>query len=175
MIASSSQSRSATSMTWVEKKTVPPAAACSRMSSLSAKAEWGSSPTIGSSRIQLWGAWMRLAIRLSFMRMPRLMLLMGDLSTSLSSKRAASFSMAEALSAEGTLYTSATKLRYSYALSLLNISGVSGTSPNRRLASMGFWSRSMPSMSTLPASAAIAPVMMRIVVVFPAPFGPRNP
>src|SRR5574337_1136500 len=43
------------------------------------------------------------------------------------------------------------------------------------LASSGDSTTSMPATRTLPSLGERKPVMMRIVVVLPAPFGPRNP
>ena len=45
----------------------------------------------------------------------------------------------------------------------------------RRLVSMGWVDTSLPPSRTSPSVAPRLPVMIRIVVVLPAPFGPRNP
>jgi len=45
----------------------------------------------------------------------------------------------------------------------------------RRRTSFDWSKTSNPSTRTVPDVAGMKPVMMRIVVVFPAPLGPRNP
>src|SRR6478736_3839330 len=45
----------------------------------------------------------------------------------------------------------------------------------RRLASIGFSTMSLPPTETLPSVGAMKPVIMRIEVDLPAPFGPRKP
>ena len=40
---------------------------------------------------------------------------------------------------------------------------------------IGFFSMLNPPMTTSPAVGGMKPVIIRIVVDFPAPFGPRNP
>src|SRR5262245_7268293 len=47
--------------------------------------------------------------------------------------------------------------------------------PSALLAASGSRARSWPSISTLPAVGLSRPAIMRMVVVFPAPFGPRQP
>ena len=45
----------------------------------------------------------------------------------------------------------------------------------QRLAAIGFSRTSNPHTLTLPEVGGMKPVIMRIVVDFPAPFGPRKP
>ena len=78
-------------------------------------------------------------------------------------------------SSVGTPYTSATKLRYSIALNCTNTSGLSVTYPIFCFASSGYFRISVPPMYSSPASGAMTPVIILMVVVFPAPFGPKNP
>src|SRR5262245_49394728 len=47
--------------------------------------------------------------------------------------------------------------------------------PSARLAASGALARSWPSISTRPAVGLSRPAIIRIVVVLPAPLGPRNP
>src|SRR5258705_8748378 len=47
--------------------------------------------------------------------------------------------------------------------------------PRAAFAFSGSASRSWPSMTTRPAVGLSSPAMMRMVVVLPAPFGPRKP
>src|SRR5260221_2285459 len=47
--------------------------------------------------------------------------------------------------------------------------------PRQRMAASKSWRTSWPQMVTEPDVGLISPTSMRIVVVFPAPFGPRNP
>src|ERR1041384_4775697 len=44
-----------------------------------------------------------------------------------------------------------------------------------RFAAIGFWPILNPPIATSPSVGGIKPVIMRMVVDFPAPFGPRNP
>src|SRR5688572_8783862 len=53
--------------------------------------------------------------------------------------------------------------------------GRSGMKPRPRLASTGLVAMSCPLMVTRPASGRSRPAIMRMAVVLPAPFGPRNP
>src|SRR5580700_5102406 len=53
--------------------------------------------------------------------------------------------------------------------------GDSGRYPMRRLTSMGFSSTSKPATVTEPAVGGRKHVRTRIVVVLPAPLGPRKP
>ena len=70
MMATLSQSFSATSSTWVEKKMAPPRSQSSRIISLSWWEAMGSRPTKGSSiRISL-GAWSQAEMTASFCFMP---------------------------------------------------------------------------------------------------------
>ena len=70
MMATISQSFSATSSTWVEKKMAPPLSQCSRMMVLSLWEAMGSRPTKGSSMMMSFGSWMRAEMRASFCFMP---------------------------------------------------------------------------------------------------------
>src|SRR6266436_5259091 len=45
----------------------------------------------------------------------------------------------------------------------------------RRFTSIGFSCTSRPHTETVPALGGMKPVIMRMVVDLPAPFGPRNP
>src|SRR5215468_2198504 len=47
--------------------------------------------------------------------------------------------------------------------------------PSALLAASGSRARSWPSISTRPAVGLSSPAIMRMVVVLPAPFGPRKP
>ena len=51
----------------------------------------------------------------------------------------------------------------------------SGTTPSLARASIGRAATSMPSISIWPLSGLTSPVIARIVVVLPAPFGPSSP
>ena len=53
--------------------------------------------------------------------------------------------------------------------------GVSGKYPIRSLTWMGFSKTSKPATLTDPVVGAMNPVMIFIVVVLPAPLGPRKP
>src|SRR5437867_5592891 len=53
--------------------------------------------------------------------------------------------------------------------------GRSGMKPSDALAASALVARSWPSMSTRPEVGLSSPAMMRMVVVLPAPFGPRKP
>ena len=55
------------------------------------------------------------------------------------------------------------------------MNGRSGMKPSARFAASGFTRKSWPAILTEPAVGCRIPAIMRIVVVFPAPFGPRNP
>ena len=44
-----------------------------------------------------------------------------------------------------------------------------------RFTPRGSWERRTPSMTASPEVGRRRPVSMRMVVLFPAPFGPRNP
>src|SRR5688572_28486065 len=55
------------------------------------------------------------------------------------------------------------------------MNGRSGMKPREALAATGSRARSWPLMVTLPLVGLSRPAMMRIVVVLPAPFGPRKP
>ena len=70
MTATSSQSRSTTSRTWVVKKSVTPFWAMRRRRSVTIRPEIGSMPFRGSSRKSTRGLWMRAAARATFFFMP---------------------------------------------------------------------------------------------------------
>src|SRR5437773_7195523 len=53
--------------------------------------------------------------------------------------------------------------------------GRSGMKPSDALAASALVARSWPLMTTRPDVGLSSPAMIRIVVVLPAPFGPRNP
>src|SRR5260221_14563747 len=55
------------------------------------------------------------------------------------------------------------------------MNGRSGMKPSEALAASGAWARSWPLMVIRPLEGLRSPAMMRMVVVLPAPFGPRNP
>ena len=56
-----------------------------------------------------------------------------------------------------------------------NSTGLSGTNPRCRLASVGLGHTCTPSIVALPSSGRSSPMSIRIVVVLPAPFGPAIP
>src|SRR5436309_2181913 len=55
------------------------------------------------------------------------------------------------------------------------MNGRSGMKPREALAASALVARSCPLISTRPAVGLSSPAMIRIVVVLPAPFGPRKP
>src|SRR6185369_6774463 len=55
------------------------------------------------------------------------------------------------------------------------MNGRSGMKPSEALAASAWVARSRPSMRTRPEVGLSSPAMIRIVVVLPAPFGPRKP
>src|SRR5438552_9400963 len=55
------------------------------------------------------------------------------------------------------------------------MNGRSGMKPREAFAASGAWARSWPLMVIRPLEGLSRPAMMRMVVVLPAPFGPRNP
>src|SRR5574338_933568 len=55
------------------------------------------------------------------------------------------------------------------------MNGRSGTKPSDAFAASGSRARSWPLTTTRPDVGFRRPAMIRIVVVFPAPFGPRKP
>src|SRR5260221_11189807 len=55
------------------------------------------------------------------------------------------------------------------------MNGRSGMKPREAFAASGAWARSWPLMVIRPLEGLSSPAMMRMVVVLPAPFGPRNP
>ena len=59
--------------------------------------------------------------------------------------------------------------------SFKNISGLSGTNPKLFFASNGLLFILFPSIKISPSSIFKIPVIILIVVVFPAPFGPKKP
>ena len=70
MMATLSQSFSATSSTCVEKKFAPPTSHSSRIMPLSRCAAFGSRPTNGSSMMMSFGSWIHAAMMASFCFMP---------------------------------------------------------------------------------------------------------
>src|ERR1700677_3584537 len=78
-------------------------------------------------------------------------------------------------SAAGTFLMRATKSRYDSMVMSGYKGGVSGRYPMCRRTSMDSLATSKPATRAVPEVAGIKPVRMRMVVVFPAPFGPRNP
>ena len=67
------------------------------------------------------------------------------------------------------------RVRFSRAVIVGNIAGVSTIAPTRRITAGSPPGVGCPSTAVRPAVAATRPSRQRIVVVFPDPFGPRNP
>ena len=79
------------------------------------------------------------------------------------------------ISERGTPFIPARKVRYSRTLRSSGSGLFSGIKPICLRAASGFIATLSPHMLTLPEVAGISPDIMRIVVLFPAPLGPRNP
>ena len=67
------------------------------------------------------------------------------------------------------------RLRFSRAVIVGNIAGVSTIAPTCRITAGSPAGVGCPSTAVRPAVAVTRPSRQRIVVVFPDPFGPRNP
>src|SRR5919199_6169490 len=94
---------------------------------------------------------------------------------SVSSNRLSNASTRCRVTCGGTSYSPPMKARNSRALSFGYRYGVSARYPTRRLTSRGSWPTSKPATSADPLVGRTRPVSMRMVVVLPAPFGPRKP
>ena len=80
-----------------------------------------------------------------------------------------------AISERGTPFMPARKVRYSRTRKSSGRGLFSGIKPICVRAASGSSATLSPQISTLPEVAGISPAIMRMVVLFPAPFGPRNP
>ena len=78
-------------------------------------------------------------------------------------------------SAEGTSFMRARKVKYSLTRKSSGRGLFSGIKPICLRAISGYAATLIPQICTLPLVAGISPANMRIVVLFPAPLGPRNP
>ncbi len=72
-------------------------------------------------------------------------------------------------------YRPATKRRNSAPVSLSYTNGRSGMKPSLSLAAIALRCTSSPPSNTRPSVGRRMPAIIRSIVVFPAPFGPRQP
>jgi len=121
------------------------------------------------------GRWIKALEMISFCRIPWLYA-----STSSSFQLASSNTSSSSATRRSTVspswpYKAATNRRNSAPVSLSYTNGRSGMKPSRCLAAIGLRCTSSPPKNTRPSVGRRIPAIIRSVVVFPAPLGPRNP
>src|SRR2546430_6919506 len=157
-------------ITCEDMKTVCPAARASRTIDRNVCCTSGSSPLVGSSRISSSGACMNACTRPTFCRLPLDRL--RNRAVRSRSRRSAS----AVIRARGT--PPRRLPRYvSSSVTLCRPSTVKspGRYPMRRRSATPSWRGSPPSSSTRPLVGRIRSSRTRMVVVLPAPLGPRKP
>ena len=135
---------------------------------------WGSRPAVGSSRKRIFGECMRARASTTRRFWPPESCFTGVSARSVILVRARSLSSASVraffgmrkkrpcMSRFSRMVRSGSRLRYWPA------------TPHRALAATGSRAMSIPERSTRPLSGAVRPVRIRMVVVLPAPLGPRQ-
>src|SRR4051812_5757180 len=153
-----------------DRNTVWPRCRASRMLSRNARSINGSSPAVGSSNNNRSARVMRLAIRINFWRLPfeyARTFFDGSNSNRSSSRSRYAVSMAP--------WTRPRRCSVSVPVSDGHRLTSPGTYASRRCASTGLSWQSTPKIFARPDVARISPSNSRMVVVLPAPFGPRYP
>jgi len=175
MTAICSASWSASSRYWVVSSTVVPAAAIWRTSSHTRLRLRGSSPVVGSSRNSRSGVTIRLAAMSSRRRIPPEYPPTVRPAASVRSNAASSSSARRRPPARGRPCRRPRTIRFSYPVrSSSRAANWPVTATRARIASRSP-TRSCPRTRAVPPSARVKVARMRIVVVLPAPLGPRNP
>ena len=112
---------------------------------------------------------------ISFCRMPWLYDSVSSSFHGVSSNSSSNSSIRRSTAAPSCPYSAATNRRNSAPVSFSYTYGRSGMKPSLALAASGSRWMSSPPIVTEPPVGCRMPAIIRSVVVFPAPFGPRNP
>ena len=158
-------------MSCVVRNTVAPRSFSLRMTSRMASDEVGSSPAVGSSRNRICGLFTKdlATIRRCFMPLEYVSTL--SLPRPSSPTRLRNSDASKGL----TPKSRANRLRFSMAVICSYKLVVSKHTPIFPCTFSIFLATSIPSNTARPPLGFICPVSILTVVVFPAPFGPRNP
>src|ERR1700676_1808627 len=153
-----------------DRKTVAPAPFTSPTSSWNVRWLSGSRPPVGSSRMSSRGSCMKASTSPSFCLLPR--------EYSRKRRPRSSWKRSARSLTRGELIAPRIPPRYA-TTSLPRIPPNCGRSPGRdptsRFTATESRSQSSPKMLALPADAWMSPMSSRMVVVLPAPLGPRKP
>jgi hypothetical protein len=135
----------------------------------------GSKPTVGSSSNTNLGELMNARPRRSRRRIPPERLVTRSLARSVSCAVSNARATAAFRSARGTRHNAAQSERFSRAVCWSSMLSCCGHTPNRKRASRVCVATSKSSTEIDPPFKPVCPVIIRIKVVFPAPFGPNSP
>ena len=136
---------------------------------------FGSRPTLGSSRIMISGNPSTACASPTLCRYPLDRFLIRRFSTSLIFTSFSTSSIDSALFSFGIFFSSAANSIYSLTVISIYSGGSSGRYPICFFASSGSFKISCLLISTSPSVAPRYPVMIFMVVDFPAPLGPKKP
>jgi hypothetical protein len=174
MIATRSQSRSASSSRWVVRKTVTPRSRSPLTSSSTSCAATGSSPDVGSSRNITSGS--LSSERASEARCLSPLDSDPHRSSARSARPTADSASKIRACRPGSPYSRAKKSRFSATVSRVYRPGASVVIEMRcRISASPAGPSGMPATDADPDVGVISVPSIRTVVVLPAPFGPRNP
>lgn len=136
---------------------------------------WGSSPTVGSSNNTSLGELMNARPRRSRRRMPPERLVTRSLARSVSCAVSSALEIAVFRCARGTRQSAAHRARFYRAVCWSSMLSCCGHTPKTERAERLCVAMSKSSTEIDPPFSPVCPVIIRIKVVFPAPFGPSSP
>ena len=171
-IAMWSQVFSTSSSRWEERNTVRPSSTKARIRLRISRMPAGSSPFIGSSRISSAGSASRQRAMPSRWRMPSEYVLTRSSARWARPTRSRDDGIRVSASrsrAAATIFRFSRPVRWGWNF------GSSTIAPTRASASRRFDGCGSPSSEISPDVGWVRPSSVRIIVVFPAPFGPRKP